>query len=1280
MEFDLDLGISEPPPSISGHPTDKPLPASTVHDVSLFDPSLAYSLHDPIPTIEDATENFGHDQSLTQTSLLSQPIRDTSYPSDPEYQPYEGRETAPDIDSKDTPGERPIVVDIPRSTLTQPRSLYRGFIPPATESREQDAIAALLEAAKSQQPLDGGHTEFDLDYFTIYFTTGLYPYELKPLQHLATRHASDHFFFDGVISRGEKRFYLKRIPFQQLPIGNYGVEEHTVGDQIWIRSEFNELKDNEIYYKLKSPSIEYARFYQPFLWIADLAKHALDYCDHLKGQDHRAVLYDFKSRFSTWLLRKHEGSAVFERWHSANRSSDFRAAVVANIDFIWKEAHGLDSTVPSWHRIWDEAKYLTRYEPFDEASIDKGSIRAIQVKPRRDGQVIPTVVTPYIYGLFSHMVFGSVLQRVEPSAVIMEKQSALIQSTRPVQQHSPPAVKRNVHGINRKTFIASIEPGDVISTKPDDENTDTLWERAESIHHDWEHVWFGLVQRVHRLPKGRRSFDVIWMYQSIDTPCGVMKYPWDNELFLSNNCTCHHGTAKIQSDQVLSTHSVEWFGSPTTTAEYFVRQTYLSDECRWTTLQKEHMICAEKISSLELLYKVGDAVLVETNPKALQLETFIVEAFFDEGKKHYVRLRKLARRRDVDKSAPNSPPNEVVYTDRLFEIISRSISRHCLVRAFRLGGKIPTPYNRNGTGDAFFMTHQEILLEEGESTFVPLDMSVLGQLRQGFDPARPHQAQVLRGLDLYCGGGNFGRGLEDGGAIEMRWANDIWKEAIHTYMANTKPDTCTPFFGSVDDLLVRAMEGKDGVVPKPGDVHFISGGSPCPGFSRLTLDKTTEDQRKNQSLIASFASFVDLYRPYYGVLENVPQMVNTKRLRDACVFSQLVCALVGLGYQVQVMFLDAWSFGAPQFRSRVFLCFSAPGFRMPKVPASSHSHPAGTRLTKLGEMSCGRPFDSRKLVSTPFKFVSAREATRDLPDIQDAKPDFCVGFPDHRLSAGFTPHIRKQLFHIPTQPWEMNFSKAWYGGPGMPPVLSKSDRHFYPPEPVYRVKKISKAWSRVHPNRPFGCIATRCNPTDARLAPGTHWHQHRPLTLLEARRAQGFRDDELLVGTPLSQWRIIGNSVARQVSMALGLAIREAWFGTLFDEPHLPQSGLAMVARELVLETSNVSPSSRPMSLGAVDGGLPDLRFPIEVESSSSNTTPFHDPFSASTPQKAFSFTPATTDSNGVSDPENGRKRPLGWYVEISAKKPRLGVDPAPEHRDGLFPGELEEQYRGLYA
>jgi hypothetical protein len=56
------------------------------------------------------------------------------------------------------------------------------------------------------------------------------------------------------------------------------------------------------------------------------------------------------------------------------------------------------------------------------------------------------------------------------------------------------------------------------------------------------------------------------------------------------------------------------------------------------------------------------------------------------------------------------------------------------------------------------------------------------------------------------------------------------------------------------------------------------------------------------------------------------------------------------------------------------------------------------------------------------------------------------------------------------------------------------------------------------------------------------------LSLMEARRAQGFPDEEVVLGRLAAKWKIVGNSVARQVAFALGLSIRDAW---LSDMAHL---------------------------------------------------------------------------------------------------------------------------------
>ncbi|KAI8947498.1 S-adenosyl-L-methionine-dependent methyltransferase [Xylaria longipes] len=1136
----------------------------------------------------------------------------------------------------DLPDRGNVVVELPFSTLTQSASHYEGFVPPAPEHSERHALDVLLEKLGTYSK-DDDYVELELDHFSIYIDNSTFPNELRPLQHLVSRTVKC-MYFDGVLQHRDSKFYLRKIPFHRLPVGNYGESNDAVGDQIWILSKLNERLGRKIYYKLRMPAPEYRRFHTPFLWIVDLAKHVIDFCEYRRGQNGRVVLGEFKSRFSNWTMSMHKGSASFKKWHDANANTDFRGSFIANMDYIFEEANGLDPKITSWHHIWREVKTLDHYQPNlgSYLSPSQGEMpHQVEVahRVRKDNAVSKTTVTPYVHNLFSHMVFGELLETKEASMSVETRKTGFIKNTQSIR--TQPEVFRSVKrsSMDQTAFVESIEPGDVISTLPDDDaTTDTRWKRGSSRHHQGEYHWFGLVQKVHKRPYSKRSFDVLWLYQSIDTPCSVMKYPWANELFLSDNCTCHPSlVAKVQGHEILSTHEVEWFGSPSTTAEFFVRQTYVASDCRWTSLCKEHLVCGDETAFSQEpdplnRYRVGDAVLVET--KRMHLEMFIIECFFEEKGRRYARMRRLWRRKDVDKAAHLAPPNELVYSQQLVEIDARKIDRRCLVRAFHPHEEIPPPYNRNGTGDAFFITHQEIEAE-GVTEYRPLDSTHPELFCQGFDPSYTNFGK-LQGLDLFCGGGNLGRGIEEGGAVEMKWANDIWEGAIHTYMANTDHAHCTPFLGSVDDLLGHALEG-DQRVPAPGDVQFIAAGSPCPGFSTLTADKTTNHQRKNQSLVASFASFVELYRPLYGILENVPNMVNSSSFRDSCVFSQLVCALVGLGYQVQVLFLDAWSFGSAQKRTRVFLAFTASGLRTPKAPKASHSHPDDVLHRKLGEMSCGRPFDSRKRVPTPFKFVSMREAVGDLPNIQDGKADYCVAYPDHRLSMYYTPAMRKQLQTIPTHPYEMNFSKSWWGAPGLPRVMTETERLLFPVDGTPRVGQNSKGWGRVNPNGLISTIPTKCAPTDLRIGQVNHWEQNRPTTVMEARRAQGFPDHEVLVGSRAEQYKVIGNSVSRHVALALGLAIREAWLGTLWDEDVDVNAAVG------------VGVEAQRQNYTSLDEAFTDSS---------------DDPLTVSTPGSLGVFTPATSESVEPSDNEIHRKRSLPVYVELLAKRRRRDIKP----------------------
>ncbi|KAL7911001.1 S-adenosyl-L-methionine-dependent methyltransferase [Trichoderma velutinum] len=695
----------------------------------------------------------------------------------------------------------------------------------------------------------------------------------------------------------------------------------------------------------------------------------------------------------------------------------------------------------------------------------------------------------------------------------------------------------------------------------------TLWQRELSKGFTDVDRWFALVQYVHVNKKGVRTFDVIWYYQPVDTLCGLMKYPWNNELFLSDHCSCSE-TSKIEESEVLGVHDVDFWGTSATTAELFCRQTYLQEDRRWVTLDESHLQCCHTSSfpleSNSLKIKPGNTYLLHLDLTSPFSEPCEFMSSVREGGRRVYQFRRLFRRQQVDPDSRNARPNELVYSEQTCKASRDRIKGPCSVRFFRDGDKIPTPYDRDGTGNLFYITHRQ-KIADGASIYAPLE-EVPVSLHQGYDPLQ--ELQKLRGIDLFCGGGNFGRGLEDGGGIEMKWANDYDAKAIHTYMANVnKPEDVHPFLGSIDDLQLSAIQGEFADnVPRIGDVDFVSGGSPCPGFSRLTNDKTTAAQRKNQSLVAAFASFVDLYRPKYGLLENVLGMIDKKESRDQDVFSQLICSLVGLGYQTQFFFLDASSCGSPQRRPRIFVVFAAPGLELPRKPVQTHSHPPKTRELGIGWLPNGQHMATREMpAATPFKYMSAEEATADLPPIHDAKPDICVPYPDHRSPSSLTKMMRTRFSVIPIRPWGMSFAQAWYGedkARGGSGTMTAAERELFTgtneeiaisKQPL-SVQPQSRAYGRMFPNKLFNTITTRPTANDAKNGQLLHWRENRLISVMEARRAQGFRDEDVLLGDPLNQYRIVGNSVARQVAVALGVTFREAWVTSLKRNRELASS------------------------------------------------------------------------------------------------------------------------------
>ena len=185
----------------------------------------------------------------------------------------------------------------------------------------------------------------------------------------------------------------------------------------------------------------------------------------------------------------------------------------------------------------------------------------------------------------------------------------------------------------------------------------------------------------------------------------------------------------------------------------------------------------------------------------------------------------------------------------------------------------PAPYCRQGTADAYYIIFEQSV---AEIDLRPVTTPYLGPMKQGFDPYERPPMPKLKGLGLFCGSGNFGRSIEGGGAVEERWAVDIYGHAVHTYRANlAHPDKVKLYLGSANDCLNLAMHGSNNdFIARRGEVDIITGESPCQAFSLVNSKRGNESALRNMSLITSFAAFVDHYRPKYTLLENVTSVAQ----------------------------------------------------------------------------------------------------------------------------------------------------------------------------------------------------------------------------------------------------------------------------------------------------------------------------------------------------------------------------------------------------------------------
>jgi DNA (cytosine-5)-methyltransferase 1 len=211
-------------------------------------------------------------------------------------------------------------------------------------------------------------------------------------------------------------------------------------------------------------------------------------------------------------------------------------------------------------------------------------------------------------------------------------------------------------------------------------------------------------------------------------------------------------------------------------------------------------------------------------------------------------------------------------------------------------------------------------------------------------------------IDLFAGAGGLSLGFEQAG-FDVATAVEI--DPIHCAAHEFNFPECATICGDVRDLTAIDIRKRAGLHERPVDV--VCGGAPCQGFSMIGK-RALEDPR-NQ-LVSHFVRLVTELGARYFVFENVKGLTVGQHRKF---LHELISEFEARGYKVQQPFrvLNAFNYGVPQSRERLFLFGAKEGLPLPFYPLPT---------SKLADKE--RDFE---LPPTPTVW----DALSDLPEPED---------------------------------------------------------------------------------------------------------------------------------------------------------------------------------------------------------------------------------------------------------------------------------------------------------
>jgi DNA (cytosine-5)-methyltransferase 1 len=190
-------------------------------------------------------------------------------------------------------------------------------------------------------------------------------------------------------------------------------------------------------------------------------------------------------------------------------------------------------------------------------------------------------------------------------------------------------------------------------------------------------------------------------------------------------------------------------------------------------------------------------------------------------------------------------------------------------------------------------------------------------------------------MDLFSGLGGLTEGLRKAG-FDTKYAFEIDKIASRAYSLNHENTVVI----TQDIRKVNLEEIKQKL--NGLEIHLLAGCPPCQGFSsirRLNKAKPINDPRND--LINEFVRFIEYFKPYTIMLENVPYLKQDE------LFIKTKKYLETMGYNIDAAVVNVKDYGIPQNRKRLVMI----GSRLSPISIAKPNNKKVTVRDCIGKLS-----------------------------------------------------------------------------------------------------------------------------------------------------------------------------------------------------------------------------------------------------------------------------------------------------------------------------------------